>query len=66
MSRRQLQPRILESGRLVLATHNPGKVVELAELLAPHGIDVPPFETYADRLVAFVRAHPSLPTTGLA
>ena len=35
-------------------------------LLAPHGIDVPPFETYADRLVAFVRAHPSLPTTGLA
>lgn len=40
MSRRQLQPRILESGRLVLATHNPGKVVELAELLAPHGLEV--------------------------
>lgn len=35
MSRRQLQP-----GRLVLATHNPGKVVELAELLAPHGLEV--------------------------
>ena len=33
--RRQLQP-----GRLVLATHNAGKVVELAELLAPHGLDV--------------------------
>ena len=32
---RQLQP-----GRLVLATHNPGKVVELAELLGPHGLDV--------------------------
>ncbi len=32
---RQLQP-----GRLVLATHNPGKVVELAELLNPHGLDV--------------------------
>ncbi len=35
MSRRQLQP-----GRLVLATHNPGKVVELAELLGPYGLDV--------------------------
>ena len=23
-----------------MATHNPGKVVELAELLAPHGLDV--------------------------
>jgi len=32
---RQLLP-----GRLVLATHNPGKVVELAELLNPHGLDV--------------------------
>ena len=35
MSSRQLQP-----GRLVLATHNPGKVVELAELLGPFGLDV--------------------------
>jgi XTP/dITP diphosphohydrolase len=25
---------------LVLATHNPGKVVELAELLGPHGLEV--------------------------
>lgn len=32
--------RRLEAGRLVLATHNPGKVVELAELLAPHGLEV--------------------------
>lgn len=32
---RQLQP-----GRLVLATHNPGKVVELAELLGPFGLEV--------------------------
>lgn len=32
--------RRLDPGRLVLATHNPGKVVELAELLAPHGLDV--------------------------
>ncbi|KPF78264.1 non-canonical purine NTP pyrophosphatase [alpha proteobacterium AAP81b] len=33
--KRQLAP-----GRLVLATHNPGKVVELGELLGPHGLDV--------------------------
>ncbi len=32
--------RILDRGRLVLATHNPGKVVELAELLGPYGLDV--------------------------
>jgi len=32
--------RTLERGRLVLATHNPGKVVELAELLGPHGLEV--------------------------
>ena len=32
---RQLAP-----GRLVLATHNPGKVVELAALLGPHGLEV--------------------------
>lgn len=31
---------MLQPGRLVLATHNPGKVVELAELLGPHGFDV--------------------------
>jgi XTP/dITP diphosphohydrolase len=27
------------SGRLVIATHNPGKLAEMRELLAPHGID---------------------------
>jgi XTP/dITP diphosphohydrolase len=32
--------RHLAPGRLVLATHNPGKVVELAELLGPHGLEV--------------------------
>jgi XTP/dITP diphosphohydrolase len=32
--------RLLAPGRLVLATHNPGKVIELAELLAPHGLEV--------------------------
>ena len=32
--------RALAPGRLVLATHNPGKVTELAELLGPHGLDV--------------------------
>lgn len=31
---------MLDPGRLVLATHNPGKVVELAELLGPHGLEV--------------------------
>lgn len=31
---------MLDPGRLVLATHNPGKVVELAELLNPHGLEV--------------------------
>jgi XTP/dITP diphosphohydrolase len=28
------------SGRVVLATHNPGKLKEMRELLAPHGVDV--------------------------
>ena len=32
--------RTLAPGRLVLATHNPGKVVELAELLGPYGLEV--------------------------
>ncbi|WP_416907414.1 MAG: RdgB/HAM1 family non-canonical purine NTP pyrophosphatase [Polymorphobacter sp.] len=32
--------RRLETGRLVLATHNPGKVTELAELMAPRGLQV--------------------------
>ena len=27
------------SGRIVIATHNPGKLVEMRELLAPHGIE---------------------------
>jgi len=35
VSRRQLQP-----GQLVLATHNPGKVVELAELLGSYGLEI--------------------------
>src|SRR5665213_3984333 len=26
-------------GKLVIATHNPGKLVEMRELLAPHGIE---------------------------
>lgn len=28
------------SGRVVLATHNPGKLKEMRELLAPHGVEV--------------------------
>ena len=35
MPRRHLAP-----GRIVMATHNPGKVVELAELLGPHRLDL--------------------------
>jgi XTP/dITP diphosphohydrolase len=31
--------RRLEPGRIVVASHNPGKVREIAELLAPHGIE---------------------------
>jgi XTP/dITP diphosphohydrolase len=32
--------RALPPGRLVLATHNPGKVVEIAELLGPYGMEM--------------------------
>src|SRR6202140_3485652 len=28
------------TGRLVIATHNPGKLAEMRELLAPHGVEV--------------------------
>ncbi|MEE9139852.1 MAG: RdgB/HAM1 family non-canonical purine NTP pyrophosphatase [Alphaproteobacteria bacterium] len=33
-------PRRLEGGKLVVASHNPGKVREIAELLAPYGVEV--------------------------
>jgi XTP/dITP diphosphohydrolase len=33
------QPRRLLSGRLVLASHNPGKIVELREMLQPYKIE---------------------------
>src|SRR5579864_4337174 len=32
------QPRRI-SGQLVIATHNPGKLAEMRELLAPHGVE---------------------------
>ena len=32
--------RLLRGSRLVLASHNPGKLTELADLLRPHAIDV--------------------------
>lgn len=32
--------RRLEAGRLVVASHNPGKLAEIRDLLAPHGFDV--------------------------
>ena len=28
------------TGQLVIATHNPGKLAEMRELLSPHGIEV--------------------------
>src|ERR1700758_4756669 len=31
--------RRFSGGRLVIASHNPGKVREIAELLGPHGVD---------------------------
>ena len=27
------------TGQLVIATHNPGKLAEMRELLAPHGVE---------------------------
>ena len=33
-------PRRLRAGRLVIASHNPGKVREIAELLSPFGVEV--------------------------
>ncbi len=33
-------PRQLDSGRLVLASHNPGKLREIAALVEPHGLSV--------------------------
>jgi thioester reductase-like protein len=37
---------------------------ETQALLAPHGIQCPPFASYADRIVNFVKAHPRLATDG--
>ncbi len=34
-----MTPRRLEGGRIVVATHNKGKLAEIRDLLAPHGID---------------------------
>jgi len=34
-----MNPRRLEPGRLVIASHNPGKVREIADLLGPHGVE---------------------------
>src|ERR1700757_3873392 len=30
------------TGQLVIATHNPGKLAEMRELLAPHGVEAVP------------------------
>jgi len=34
-----LKPRQLEAGKLIVASHNPGKVVEIAALVAPYNIE---------------------------
>ena len=34
--------RRLEPGRIVIASHNQGKVREIAELLGPYGVEPPP------------------------
>jgi len=31
-------------------------------LLAPHGIQCPPFQSYVDNIVDFVKSHPTLAT----
>jgi XTP/dITP diphosphohydrolase len=39
-SREQTAPHRQLTGRVVIATHNPGKLVEMRDLLAPYGISV--------------------------
>jgi XTP/dITP diphosphohydrolase len=67
-------PRLL-TGRVVIATHNPGKLREMSELLAPHGVDAVsagelglpvPAETghmFAEN--AAIKAHLAAEATGL-
>jgi hypothetical protein len=33
---------------------------EAQQLLAPHGIRCPPFESYVDKIVDYARRHPTL------
>ena len=35
------------TGKLVIATHNPGKLAEMRELLEPHGVQAISAEGYA-------------------
>jgi XTP/dITP diphosphohydrolase len=69
------QPHRHIAGRLVIATHNPGKLVEMRELLAPYGIDATsagelglnePDETGMDfRENALIKAESAANVTGL-
>ena len=64
------------TGKLVIATHNPGKLAEMKELLAPHGIEAvsagqlglaEPEETGKDfRSNAAIKAMAAAQATGLA
>jgi XTP/dITP diphosphohydrolase len=67
--------RRLSAGRIVIATHNPGKLAEMRELLAPHGLQAVsagglglavPAETghmFAEN--AAIKAHAAAKATGL-
>ncbi len=68
--------RLFGGGTLVIASHNPGKVREIADLLAPHGADVVPAgdldlpppeetgETFAAN--AIIKARAAAEASGLA
>ena len=47
------QHRLL-TGKLVIATHNPGKLIEMRELLAPHGVDAVSAQWVETKTLTFV------------
>ena len=67
--------RKFEGSKLLVATHNPGKLTEISEILAPHGVtvvgagdmDLPEPEETEDTFVgnARIKAHAAAQATGL-
>ena len=67
--------RTFEGDRLLVATHNAGKLAEITEILAPHGVsvvgagemDLPEPEETEDTFVgnARIKAHAAAKATGL-